>query len=46
MGIFVGGLAALVPERAADLSILGLRALWTAFLATLLTGCVAGVLAY
>ena len=44
MGIFVGGLAALVPERAADLSILGLRALWTAFLATLLTGCVAGVL--
>ena len=32
MGIFVGGLAALVPERAAELSILGLRALWTAFL--------------
>jgi CNT family concentrative nucleoside transporter len=46
MGIFVGGLAALVPERVADLSILGLRALWTAFLATLLTGCVAGVLAH
>ena len=46
MGIFVGGLAALVPERAADLSILGLRALWTAFLATLLTGCVAGVLSH
>jgi CNT family concentrative nucleoside transporter len=46
MGIFVGGLAALVPERAADLSVLGLRALWTAFLATLLTGCVAGVLAH
>lgn len=45
MGIFVGGLSALVPARAKDLSLLGLRALWTAFLATLLTGCIAGVLA-
>ena len=45
MGIFVGGLAALIPTRIRDLSSLGLRALWTSFLATLLTGCVAGVLA-
>ena len=45
MGIFVGGLTALVPARAKDVSLLGLRALWTAFLATLLTGCIAGVLA-
>jgi len=45
MGIFVGGLTALVPSRVKDLSILGLQALWTSFLATLLTGCVAGVLA-
>ena len=44
MGIFVGGLAALIPSRVKELSQLGLRALWTAFLATLLTGCVAGVL--
>lgn len=44
MGIFVGGLSALVPARAKDLSLLGLRALWTAFLATVLTGCIAGVL--
>lgn len=44
MGIFVGGIAALVPSRTKDLSLLGLRALWTAFLATLLTGCIAGVL--
>ena len=44
MGIFVGGLAALIPDRAKDLSILGLRALWTSFLATFLTGCVAGIL--
>ena len=46
MGIFVGGLTALVPARAKDVSLLGLRALWTAFLATLLTGCIAGVLSF
>ena len=45
MGIFVGGISALVPHRAKDISLLGLRALWTAYLATLLTGCIAGVLA-
>jgi CNT family concentrative nucleoside transporter len=46
MGIFVGGISALVPGRAKDVSLLGLRALWTAFLATLLTGCIAGVLSF
>lgn len=45
MGIFVGGISALVPHRATDISLLGLRALWTSFLTTLLTGCIAGVLA-
>jgi len=45
MGIFVGGLSALVPDRVKDISRLGFRALWTAFLATVLTGCIAGVLA-
>ena len=44
LGIFIGGLAVLIPSRVRELSVLGLRALWTAFLATLLTGCVAGVL--
>jgi len=44
MGIFVGGISALVPRRAKDVSLLGLRALWTSFLTTLLTGCIAGVL--
>lgn len=44
MGIFVGGLAALIPDRVKDLSLLGLRALWTSFLATFLTGCVAAIL--
>jgi CNT family concentrative nucleoside transporter len=46
MGIFVGGISALVPHRATDISLLGLRALWTAFLTTLLTGCIAGVLSF
>jgi CNT family concentrative nucleoside transporter len=46
MGIFVGGISALVPRRAKDVSLLGLRALWTAFLTTLLTGCIAGVLSF
>ena len=45
LGIFVGGLTAIVPSRAKEISILGIRGLWTAFLATLLTGCIAGALA-
>ncbi|MFP6637886.1 MAG: nucleoside transporter C-terminal domain-containing protein [Nitrospinaceae bacterium] len=44
MGIFIGGLTALVPSRANDITVIGGRALWTAFLATLLTGCIAGAL--
>ena len=44
MGIFIGGLSALVPSRAYEISIVGLQALWTSFLATLLTGCIAGSL--
>lgn len=44
MGIFVGGLSALVPSRANEISVVGLQALWTSFLATLLTGCIAGSL--
>jgi concentrative nucleoside transporter, CNT family len=44
MGIFIGGLTALVPSRANDITTIGARALWTAFLATVLTGCIAGAL--
>jgi CNT family concentrative nucleoside transporter len=44
-GIFIGGLTALVPSRANDITLMGGRALWTSFLATLLTGCIAGTLA-
>ena len=42
MGIFIGGLSALAPSRANEISIIGLQALWTSFLTTLLTGCIAG----
>ncbi len=43
IGIFVGGTAALAPERRGDLAAVGLKALVAATLATLLTGAVAGV---
>ena len=43
MAIFVGGTAALAPARRDDLASLGLRALLAATLATLMTGCVAGI---
>ncbi|WP_017306155.1 NupC/NupG family nucleoside CNT transporter [Spirulina subsalsa] len=42
-GIFVGGLATLIPERRSEVSALGFKALWGATLATLMTGCVAGL---
>jgi CNT family concentrative nucleoside transporter len=43
VAIFVGGTAALVPTRRDDLASLGFRALLAATLATLMTGCVAGI---
>jgi CNT family concentrative nucleoside transporter len=43
VAIFVGGTAALAPARRDDLASLGFRALLAATLATLMTGCVAGV---
>lgn len=42
LAIFVGGIAALVPKRTADLSAVGPRALLAATLATLMTAAVAG----
>ncbi|MGC9502238.1 NupC/NupG family nucleoside CNT transporter [Baaleninema sp.] len=42
-GIFVGGLSALVPSRRSDVSALGFKALWAGTLATLMTGCIAGL---
>src|SRR5215207_9691693 len=43
MAIFIGGTAALAPSRRDDLASLGFRALLAATLATLMTGCVAGI---
>ncbi|MDH3626932.1 MAG: nucleoside permease nupX [Acidobacteriota bacterium] len=44
VGIFVGGITAIAPDRRNDLAGLGPRALLVATLATLLTGAVAGLL--
>lgn len=43
LAIFVGGMAALAPERRSDIVIAGPRALLAATLACLMTGAVAGV---
>ena len=43
LAIFVGGIAALVPERRRDLAAVGPRALLAATFACLMTGAVAGV---
>jgi concentrative nucleoside transporter, CNT family len=44
VGIQLGGIGALAPERRHDLARLGLRALFVGFVATLLNAAVAGVL--
>ena len=46
VGIFVGGLAGIVPSRSKDISDLGWKALWAGTLATLMTGCIAGIYFY
>jgi len=46
VGVFVGGIAALAPDRRGDLSSLGLRALVGATIATLMTGALAGFYYY
>ena len=43
VAIFVGGMSALVPGRRDEIAGLGFKALFAAFLATLITGCIAGV---
>ena len=45
VSIFVGGIAAIAPSRRDELASLGLRALLAATLATLMTGCIAGMFA-
>ena len=44
IGIQLGGIGALAPERRGDLAKLGLRALLAGTLANFLSACIAGVL--
>ncbi|MBE9110452.1 nucleoside:proton symporter [Nodosilinea sp. LEGE 07298] len=46
VGIFVGGLTGIVPSRRKDISEVAWKALWAGTLATLMTGCVAGIFFY
>lgn len=43
MGIFVGGMTNLIPSRSSDISSVAWKSLWAATLATIMTGCVAGI---
>jgi CNT family concentrative nucleoside transporter len=43
VAVFVGGISSLIPGRAREVASLGFRALLGAVLATLLTGCLAGM---
>jgi CNT family concentrative nucleoside transporter len=44
IGIQIGGIGALVPERRSDLARLGLRALLAGTMANFMTACIAGAL--
>ena len=44
VGIQIGGIGAMAPERRGDLAKLGLRALFVGFTATVLNAAVAGIL--
>ncbi len=43
VGIFVGGMVGLVPQRRKEITEIGWKALWAATLATLMIGCIAGL---
>lgn len=45
LGIMIGGMTALCPERSADILRLAPRSIWSGLLATCMTGCVVGLLA-
>jgi concentrative nucleoside transporter, CNT family len=44
IGIQIGGIGAIAPERRGDLAKLGLRAMFAGALASLMTACIAGIL--
>jgi CNT family concentrative nucleoside transporter len=46
IGIQISGIGAMAPERRQDLSDLAFRAFWAATLASCMTGCVVGIVAY
>ncbi|MGF1569707.1 MAG: NupC/NupG family nucleoside CNT transporter [Nodosilinea sp.] len=46
VGIFMGGLSGIVPSRRQDISEVIWKALWAGTLATLMTGCIAGIYFY
>lgn len=43
MGIFVGGMTNMIPSRSHEISSVAWKAVWAATLATLMTGCIAGL---
>ena len=45
LGIVVGGMGAMVPERRAEITALGLRSLLSGTIGTCMSGALAGVLA-
>ena len=44
LGIMIGGLGTLVPERRAEIVALGLRSIFAGTLATLMTGAIVGMI--
>ncbi|NQX87758.1 MAG: nucleoside:proton symporter [Halioglobus sp.] len=44
LGIMIGGMSAMCPERTADILRLAPRSIWSGLLATCMTGCFAGIL--
>jgi CNT family concentrative nucleoside transporter len=44
VGVQIGGISAIAPNRRQDLSKLGLKAMWAGTLAACLTGCIVGIL--
>ncbi|MDE0950124.1 MAG: hypothetical protein OSA45_02585 [Halioglobus sp.] len=44
LGIMIGGLTAMCPERSADILRLAPRSVWAGLLATCMTGCLAGLI--
>ena len=45
IGILVGGVGSLIPDRKSELAKLGIRAMLAATMANFLTACIAGLLA-